>query len=143
MYGIQDRQGYDLNTYRSSVIHLGSIKYRRNRKISRGVLDRTLSTMFSINNHKEIISMSEGLEACTQCGEQFAAWRTSEPDGRVIKVSDICPKCIAANKKRTAYPGAPEVGGFITMNQIHYKVIASDKLKGIFTAKRVPNVKVN
>lgn len=81
--------------------------------------------------------MSSGIEHCIICGKEFQAW--DYKDGHPFKESDICEHC---RKTKTIQPLTsiqliPPVGAQFTMKDIRYKVIASDRLKGIFTAKRI------
>lgn len=83
--------------------------------------------------------MSSGIEHCRICGKEFQAWDTK--DGHPFKESDFCEHC-RKNFGKTIQPWTPiqkipPVGAQFTMKDVKYKVIASDRIKGIFTAKKI------
>lgn len=83
--------------------------------------------------------MSSGLEYCAGCGNEFQAW--IEIDGKPFKESDFCDKCIKSLSKSqqpvSSIQKIPPINAQFTMKDVRYKVIASDRIKGIFTAKRI------
>ena len=83
--------------------------------------------------------MSSGIEYCISCGKEFQAWDLK--DGHPIKESKFCENCRKimpkTNQPITPIQLIPPIGAQFKLKEVKYRVIASDRLKGIFTAKKI------